>query len=345
MSRFREVLLGSVLALAMLPPAASAERLGLGRAALPEELAAWDIDVRPDGLGLPEGSGSVAEGEEIFSEKCAACHGEFGEGVDNWPKLAGGMDSLSDDDPQKTIGSYWPNLSTAWDYVHRAMPFGSAQTLADDEVYAIVAYLLFNNDLVDDEFVLSRENFLSVEMPNAAGFFVDDRDATEVPAFTREPCMQDCKASVEITMHASVLDVTPDTPTGEAPAVETAAGAVPVQETAAETAPADPALVGAGARVFKKCAACHRVGDGAKSGTGPVLNGIVGRVAGMAEGFNYSRPMTEAGNGGLVWDAAALDAYLADPKAFMPRNKMSFAGLKDQEDRAAVIAYLATFAH
>lgn len=343
MSRFRKVLLGTALAFAVLSPAASAQKLGLGRAPLPEELAAWDIDVRPDGLGLPEGSGSVAEGEEIFSEKCAACHGEFGEGVDNWPKLAGGMDSLSDDDPQKTIGSYWPYLSTAWDYVHRAMPFGSAQTLADDEVYAIVAYLLFNNDLVDDEFVLSRENFLGVEMPNAAGFFVDDRDVTEVAAFTREPCMQACKAGVEITMHASVLDVTPGTRTDDTPVVEAAAVTAQVEETVAEAAP-DPARVEAGARVFKKCAACHKVGDGAKSGTGPALNGIVGRVAGVADGFKYSKPMTEAGSGGLVWDAAALDAYLADPKAYLPRNKMSFAGLKDQEDRAAVIAYLATFA-
>uniref|UniRef100_A4WZF2 Cytochrome c domain-containing protein n=1 Tax=Cereibacter sphaeroides (strain ATCC 17025 / ATH 2.4.3) TaxID=349102 RepID=A4WZF2_CERS5 len=207
MSRFPELLLLTALLSA---PAAAAEAPRIGRIALPEEVAAWDLDIRPDGFGLPEGSGDVLTGEELFSERCALCHGEFGEGVDNWPKLAGGQGTLDHDDPQKTIGSYWPYLSTAWDYVHRAMPFGDARSLTSDETYAIVAYLLYNNDLVDEDFTLSRENFLEVEMPNADGFFVDDRATTEVPAFSHPPCMTDCKQEVEITMHATVLDVTPD---------------------------------------------------------------------------------------------------------------------------------------
>jgi len=209
MSRFREILTGAALAAALAAPA-FAETLGLGRPALPEEIAAWDLDVSPDGDGLPEGSGDVATGEELFSDNCASCHGEFGEGSGNWPKLAGGMDTLADDDPLKTVGSYWPHLSTAFDYVRRSMPFGGAQVLTDDEVYAIVAYILYNNDLVEDDFVLSKENFLEVTLPNAEGFFVDDRDAAELPLFVREPCMENCKATVEITAHASVVDVTPD---------------------------------------------------------------------------------------------------------------------------------------
>ncbi|MGB8814263.1 MAG: c-type cytochrome [Paracoccaceae bacterium] len=368
MSRFLDLVIGAGIFTALAAAPALAEKVGLGRAALPEELAAWDHDVRPDGLGLPEGSGDVATGETVFSEKCAVCHGEFAEGVDNWPKLAGGMDTLNRDDPLKTVGSYWPYLSTTWDYVNRSMPFGDAQSLAPDEVYAIVAYILYSNDLVEDDFVLSKANFLEVQMPNAGGFIMDDRDATELVPFSAAPCMESCKDTVEITAHATVLDVTPDVvgdeapvaaeggvetpaePAAEAPveaAVEPAVEQVaePATEAPAESAvvAADPALIEAGAKVFKKCAACHKVGEGAKSGTGPVLNGVVGRAAGTVEGFKYSSAMTEAGTGGMVWDAATLGSYLADPKAFLPKNKMSFAGLKKDEDRAAVIAYLSTF--
>lgn len=187
--------------------------LHLGRAALPEEVAAWDIDVRPDGTGLPEGQGSVEDGEVLFSDTCASCHGEFGEGVDRWPTLAGGIGTLADQDPDKTLGSYWPYLSTAYDYIHRAMPFGDAQSLEPDEIYAMLAYILNMNDIVDDDFVLSRENFLTVEMPNADGFILDDRDEVELPELTQAPCMENCKETApEITRHASILDVTPDTP-------------------------------------------------------------------------------------------------------------------------------------
>lgn len=187
----------------------AAQPLGLGRPALPEEVAAWDLDVSPDGTGLPEGSGDVMTGEEIYLEQCAACHGDFAEGLDNWPSLSGGEGTLDREDPEKTIGSYWPHLSTVWDYVHRSMPFGNAQILTPDDTYAITAYLLYSNGLVEDDFVLSNENFTEVQMPNADGFIEDDRAETEYPVFSTEPCMENCKDSVEITMHASILDVTP----------------------------------------------------------------------------------------------------------------------------------------
>ncbi|MGC1430444.1 MAG: cytochrome c, partial [Albidovulum sp.] len=187
---------------------ALAEKLGLGRPALPEEIAAWDKDISPDGTGLPVGSGDALVGEEVFAAKCAACHGDFAEGIDNWPKLAGGADTLDHDDPLKTAGSYWPHLSTAFDYVRRSMPYGNAGTLTDDEVYAIVAYILYSNDLVEDDFVLSNETFFDVDMPNAEGFFVDDRAETEYANWTGEPCMENCKADVKVTMRAMVLDVT-----------------------------------------------------------------------------------------------------------------------------------------
>ena len=101
-------------------------KYGLGRTALPSEIQAWDIDVLPDGRGLPAGKGDAIVGEEIFANKCASCHGDFAEGVGNWPALAGGFDTLADEDPVKTVGSYWPYLSTLWDYINRSMPFGGA---------------------------------------------------------------------------------------------------------------------------------------------------------------------------------------------------------------------------
>lgn len=194
---------------AVLAAPAIAGPLGLGRAATPDEVAAWDIDIRPDGAGLPEGSGNAIDGEEIFAEQCAYCHGDFGEGVDRWPVLAGGQGTLTSARPVKTIGSYWPYLSTVWDYVHRAMPFGDAQSLEDDQVYAVVAYLMYLNDLVDEDFELSKANFQEIRLPNEANFFMDDREDT--PVFkAREVCMTDCKPSVEITKRAAVLDVTPE---------------------------------------------------------------------------------------------------------------------------------------
>ncbi|WP_329610507.1 c-type cytochrome [Jiella pelagia] len=119
--------------------------------ATPDEVAAWDIDVRPDGKGLPVGKGTVSEGEAIFAEQCASCHGDFGEGRDRWPQLAGGFDTLTRDRPVKTVGSYWPYLSTVYDYVHRAMPFGNARSLSNDDVYALTAYVLYLNDIETDE--------------------------------------------------------------------------------------------------------------------------------------------------------------------------------------------------
>jgi cytochrome c len=317
-----------------------AEKLGLGRAALPEEIAAWDGDIHPDGTGLPEGSGDALIGEQIFAVQCAACHGDFAEGIGNWPKLAGGRGTLDREDPLKTVGSYWPYLSTAFDYIQRSMPYGNAGTLSDDETYAMLAYILYSNDLIDDDFVLSRETFLDVEMPNADGFFVDDRAETEYAIWSGEPCMTDCKDEpVEVTMRAMVLDVTPQEEEAEAE-VEAVAEPDPVVIAAAF----DADLAAEGEKVFRKCKACHQVGDGAKNRSGPMLNGIVGKAAGMVDGFRYSKPMGEAGANGLIWSEAELTAFLEGPKDYMSGTKMAFAGLSDAQDKAAVIEYLKSFA-
>ena len=353
MSKYPNLLvIGTALAATIATPVL-AERLGLGRPALPEEIAAWNLDVSPDGTGLPPGSGSVEDGEVIFSENCASCHGEFAEGIDNWPKLAGGRGTLARKDPLKTVGSYWPYLSTAWDYVHRSMPFGSAQTLDPDQVYAITAYILYSNDLVEDDFVLSNENFLDVKMPNADGFIVDDRETAEA-GFWTEPCMEDCKDEVKITMHASVLDVTPETTDSTAPAEEPAAEAIAAAEPAAPAepaaeaapaapGPADPELIAAGEKVFRKCKACHQVGEGAQNKVGPELNGVLGRTAAGLPDFKYSNPMKTAGEAGLVWTDATLAEFLTKPRDFIKGTKMTFAGLKKDDDIKAITAYLASF--
>lgn len=313
----------------------------LGRMALPEEIAAWDVDVLPDGRGLPAGSGDVWTGEEVFVEQCAACHGDFAEGAGNWPALAGGIGTLADEDPVKTIGSYWPHLSTSWDYINRSMPFGSAGTLTADDTYAIVAYLLYSNDLVDDDFVLSQDNFAQVELPNAGGFVLDDRSEREYDQWRVEPCMSDCKDSVEITMRASVVDVTPETEEEEAAAapiseVETA----PVADMSGVLATADPALIEAGEGLFRQCSSCHQVGPSATNRVGPVLNGMLGRTIGSVDGFRYSNTFQDAASSGEVWTAETLQAFLADPRGAMPGTKMTFRGMSDPADIDAVIAYI-----
>ena len=210
---------GAVVGLAMSGFSAAADDSALpyGRLAVPEEVAAWDIDVRPDGQGLPEDSASAADGEELFYERCAVCHGEFGEGVDRWPVLMGGFDTLTDDRPEKTVGSYWPYTSTLWDYIHRAMPFGEAQSLTDREVYAVSLYVLYLNDLVELDTVYDQDSFAAIEMPNADGFMMPD-PRPDTPA--DEPCMQDCDAPTEVIGKARILDVTPDQEEGEGVVVD-----------------------------------------------------------------------------------------------------------------------------
>ncbi|MFG1223255.1 c-type cytochrome [Xanthobacter wiegelii] len=191
-------------------PGAAAKTIALGRPALQEEIAAWNIDVRADGEGLPPGKGSVKEGEELFLQNCAQCHGEFGEGAGRWPVLAGGRGTLKSERPEKTIGSFWPYASTVYDYVHRAMPFGSNLSLTPDQTYAIVAYLLNLNDLVAEDYVLSNENFPKVDLPNEANFYDDDRETSEKAFWKKNPCMKDCSGEVHVTARAQILNVTPD---------------------------------------------------------------------------------------------------------------------------------------
>jgi len=145
----------------------------LGRPPTAEEVRAWDIDVAPDGQGLPAGRGSVEDGAKVYEEFCVRCHGATGvEGP--MPKLVGGQGTLTTDHPVKTIGSYWSYATTLYDYVYRTMPFSAPQSLSPDQVYAVVAWLLFRNGLIDEDFVLTRETLPSVRMPYH-GYVTDPR--------------------------------------------------------------------------------------------------------------------------------------------------------------------------
>lgn len=193
-----------------------AGKLGVGRVALPEEVAAWDTDVRPDGKGLPPGKGTAKQGDEIFQAQCASCHGEFGQGVGRWPVLAGGLGTLKAERPDKTVGSYWPDVSTVYDYIQRAMPFGNARSLSHDELYAVVAYILMMNDVIKDEnFELNAKNLATIKLPNANNFFDDDREVSEKAFWKKEPCMKNCKAEApKVLGRAANVDVTPDEKSG-----------------------------------------------------------------------------------------------------------------------------------
>jgi cytochrome c len=174
-----------------------------------EQVAGWDIDVRPDGLGAPIGAGNAIDGEEVYTDRCASCHGDFGEAVDNWPALVGGEGTLSSHDPVKTTGSYWPYASTMYDYIYRAMPFGEAQSLTHNETYQIVAYLLNMNDIIDDEYELNHKNIGAIKMPNHDGFLMPDPRPDAQPN-SGNPCMKDCDVPTKIIGKARDIDVTPE---------------------------------------------------------------------------------------------------------------------------------------
>lgn len=162
--------------------ACSPERFALGRAATAQDIAALDIAIGPEGAGLPPGSGSAADGAKLYAQKCASCHGDNGQGMPPaYPALIGrdpkgeGFVFASDPKLVRTIGNYWPNATTIFDYVRRAMPFAQPGSLSSDETYAITAYLLAANKVIPDSVVLDARSLVNVKMPYAGRFVPDDR--------------------------------------------------------------------------------------------------------------------------------------------------------------------------
>jgi len=143
--------------------------LGLGQPLDARTLSGWDIDISPSGKGLPAGSGNSLRGAEIYGQKCQACHGENGTGG-TANKLTGGTGSLNGSTPLKSIGSFWPYATTLFDYIRRAMPLNAPQSLTNEEVYALTAYILSINAVVDKNMAIDASNLAQIKMPNANGF-------------------------------------------------------------------------------------------------------------------------------------------------------------------------------
>jgi len=172
--------------LALVPPCGAQTHYGIGRTPTPAEIAAWNIDVAPDGKNLPAGKGSVAHGREVYDAQCASCHGARGEGGLG-DRLVGGNGTLATAKPVKTIGSYWPYATTLFDYVRRAMPLTAPQSLSNDDVYAVSGYLLFLNGIVAESAIVDRDTLTQVKMPNRGGFVADPR-----PDVKSADCMKEC---------------------------------------------------------------------------------------------------------------------------------------------------------
>jgi cytochrome c len=203
---------GMTLAIAVTPAQAGAQFPGVGRTATPAEIAAWDIDVRPDFKGLPPGAGSVAAGQKVWDAKCASCHGTFGESNEVFTPLVGGttaqdiaagrVKALGTPDVARTSLMKLSSVSTLWDYINRAMPWNAPKSLSTTEVYAVVAYMLNLGDIVPDDFTLSDRNIADVQarLPNRNGttrnhglWDVKGRGDVANPA-----CMKNCVTEVHL---------------------------------------------------------------------------------------------------------------------------------------------------
>jgi S-disulfanyl-L-cysteine oxidoreductase SoxD len=150
------------------PPVVSAGGPNLGQPLTPGDLAAWNINVLPDGTGLPPGSGTSAKGAPIYAQKCAHCHGEHGKGGVNAPVVGGAP--IKSIDAQKTIANFWPYATTIFDFIRRSMPWQQPRSLSDDEVYSLTAYILAMNKLIGEQDVMNAQTLPKVRMPNRDGF-------------------------------------------------------------------------------------------------------------------------------------------------------------------------------
>jgi hypothetical protein len=172
--------------LSSLTGASAQDPYGIGRTATPAEIAGWDIDVGRDGRGLPPGSGTVGHGRDVFAQQCAACHGDKGDGGVG-DRLVGGQGTLATSKPVRTVGSYWPYAPTLFDYIRRAMPQNAPESLSNDDVYAVSAYILHLNGLLPADATIDAKTMSAIKMPNRSMFVGDSRPDVQNPA-----CMSGC---------------------------------------------------------------------------------------------------------------------------------------------------------
>lgn len=312
---------------------------GVGRPATPAEVQAWDIDVRPDFTGLPSGSGSVMDGERLWEAQCSSCHGVFGESNEVFTPLVGGtraedletgrVTALTDRSfPQRTTMMKVPTVSTLFDYIRRAMPWTAPKSLSDDEVYAVLAYMLNLAEVVPSDFVLSDRNIRAVQdkMPNRNGMTTDHglwpgAPADEgglgnggVPDVRNQACMDDCKETAEV---ASAMPEHARDAHGNLAMQNRNFGPVRGRGTAAEgekgtdsVAEASDPLATATA---KGCMACHGV---ARSGIGPAYEDVAARYKDRADAAEYLASKVKNGGQG-VWGAVPMppQGHVSDEEA------------------------------
>jgi cytochrome c len=185
--RWPEALVLFVVALICTTQAFAQNPYGIGRIATPAEIAGWNIDVDRDGSNLPLGSGSASHGREVFAQQCAACHGNKGEGGVG-DRLVGGQGTLATEKPVRTVGSYWPYATTLFDYIRRAMPQNAPESLSNDDVYAVSAYILNLNGLLPADSTLDAKTLSAIKMPNRNDFVGDSRPDVKNPE-----CMTRCE--------------------------------------------------------------------------------------------------------------------------------------------------------
>ena len=301
---------------------------GIGRNATPKEIAAWDIDVRPDFKGLPPGSGTVEKGQEIWEAKCASCHGVFGESNQVFNPLVGGTSaedvktgrvaSLKRTDyPGRTTMMKVSSISTLWDYINRAMPWSQPKSLTTDEVYAVTAYLLNLADVLPADFTLSDKNIREVQqrLPNRNGMTIDHglwpgtKLGTGRPDVVGSACMKDCAVEVKITSmlpafarnaHGNLADQ--NRTVGAQRGINTAPAATAAPRAEDKPAAAAAEADGKAIQVLAQknnCVACHAID---KRIVGPSWSEIAKKHEGKAD---YIAAKIRSGGSG-VWGAIPM---------------------------------------
>jgi cytochrome c len=329
MSRFTKPLLALVLVAGVTPAQAQAYP-NIGRTATPKEIAAWDIDVRPDFKGLPKGSGSVSQGAQVWENRCASCHGSFGESNEVFTPIVGGTtrDDVktghvaalrTNSQPQRTTMMKVATVSTLWDYIHRAMPWTAPKSLSNDEVYALVAYILNLSEVVPDDFTLSDKNIAEVQklMPNRNGMTTAHGmwDVKGKPDVKSVACMKNCaptelhstlpavsrnahgNISLQNRTFGAVRGVDTTRPAATAPL------AGPIVAAAVAAAPAVPARPAALALAQQNaCLGCHAIKDKL---VGPGFAQVAARYKGDAKAPAALAAKIKAGGRG-AWGAVPM---------------------------------------
>lgn len=301
---------------------------GLGRAPTQQEIDAWDIDVRPDGHGVKKGAGTVVQGQKIYDEQCASCHGTFGESNSYMP-VAGGVrkddlrsgraSALKDMTAVRTLGTKLNYATTLWDYIYRAMPWTNPQSLTADQTYAVTAYVLHLNEIVGADFELNEKTLLSVQMPNRNGL-TTAHGLSRVngrPDVQGTLCMKDCvpdatiaSALPEFARNQSGNLAEQRRPLGPMRGIDTtkygnsAGSATPVAKTNASAASGvHPTELLA----RYSCTACHGMTNKI---VGPGFAEIAGRYQGQAAALGYlSTKIREGGQG--VWGSVPMPSQSA----------------------------------